>query len=149
MLFRSWLYCVTMEEEIKNVKSAMSAPKQNVYSSFLMKKDGKLVFKNKAHKLMFEKFVESLQEGQDIEIFYSAQERLATAGKLAKTNIWIRELAKEVGTDPEDIKKECKRKAGFCNKVGCKSLGDMSDGELSTIMNILQEMAAFVGVILK
>lgn len=124
-------------------------PKQNVYSSFLIKKNGRLTFKSAAHKLMFEKFVESLQEGQDIEIFYSAQEKLATAAKLAKVNIWIREIAKEIGTDAEDIKKEAKKKAGFCNKSGCKSLGDMSDGELRSIMNTLQEMAQFVGVILK
>lgn len=124
-------------------------PKQSVYSSFLIKRDGRLTFKSKAHKLMFDKFVESLSDGQDVEIFYSAQERLATAAKLAKANIWIREIAREVGVDPEDIKKECKKKAGFCNREGCKSLGDLSDSEMSSIMNTLQEMATFVGVVLR
>lgn len=124
-------------------------PKQNVYSSFLIKKNGRLTFKSAAHKLMFEKFVESLQEGQDIEIFYSAQEKLATAAKLAKVNIWIRTIAQEIGNTAEEVKKEMKRKAGFCNSVDCKSLGDMSDAELNSIMHVLQETAQFVGVILK
>lgn len=119
--------------------------KTNILSSFLIKKNGKLNFKNSGQKKLYELFVNSLEEGVEVEFFYSSTGIRGSLGKVAQVNICLRTLAEASGNSYEDVKKQAKVRAGFCIKNNCKSLGDMDTTELNAVLQAVYEMGDFVG----
>ena len=123
----------------------MKEKKQNIHTGLLIKKDGKLVFKNKSQQVMFTQFVASLVESQECEIFYNALSELGSPASLARTNIMARELGNEIGISPDEVKDQAKRHCGFVVGNEVKSCGDMSNAELATVRQELVRMGEFVG----
>ena len=120
--------------------------KNNVHSAILVKRNGKLSFKSNASKTLYKMFEAQLvDEGQEVELFYSALSNKASLAMLAKVAIVCRKLAEEIGTDVEDIILQAKRKSGFVVGTTIKSRGEMSSAELSTMLETLYGMGDFVG----
>ena len=138
-----------MQENAPTSMKKKTTTSKAVYSSFLIKKEGKLKFKLNAHKVLFDKFIEQLPENTDVEIFYNVQSDIASLPAIARVHVMLRELAKEIGVSEEDIKTQAKRKSGFCNKDGCKSIGDMETSEIATLSETIIEMGDFVGLNLR
>lgn len=98
-------------------------------------------------------FMESIQDGQTVEVFMEANVDDGTVPQLAKVHACIRELAKDLGYTFEDMKIEVKRKAGLCvvkviegeRYMFCKSFGDCSKSELSLVMETVIQIGDTTG----
>ena len=117
--------------------------KQNLFSN-LTKKDGELVYNIKAQETIYNKFVKELPEGAKVEIFVSISGDNGTNAQIAKIHVMIRQLANEIGYSFGEMKLQIKRKAGLCfNNKGeeyCKSFGDCSKDELSSVIQEILEL---------
>ena len=117
--------------------------KQNLFSN-LTKKEGKLVYNIKAQETIYNKFVEDLPEGAKVEIFVSVSGDNGTSAQIAKIHVMIRQLANELGYSFGEMKLQIKRKSGLCfNNKGseyCKSFGDCSKDELSSVIQEILEL---------
>jgi len=122
--------------------------KQNLFSN-LTKKEGKLVYNIKAQETIYNKFVENLPEGTKVEIFVSVSGDNGTSAQIAKIHVMIRQLANEIGYTFGEMKLQIKRKAGLCfNNNGteyCKSFGDCSKDELSSVIQEILELGDELG----
>jgi len=123
----------------------------NILSIKLTKKNGKLVYPNEAMKAVHKEFVDSLQEEQTVEIFFSAEGAEGTNMQLAKIYPCIRKLASEVGHTFEAMKLEIKRRSGLVigdltNDGYAKSFADCSSEELSGVIQTIIESGDFCGI---
>ena len=122
--------------------------KQNLFSN-LTKKDGKLEYNIKAQEKIYNTFVDDLPEGTKVEIFVSVSGDNGTNAQIAKIHVMIRQLANDIGYSFGEMKLQIKRKAGLCfNKNGgeyCKSFGDCSRDELSSVIQEIIELGDDVG----
>tara|TARA_R110001583_G_scaffold101748_2_gene248228 strand:- start:676 stop:1062 length:387 start_codon:yes stop_codon:yes gene_type:complete len=122
--------------------------KQNLFSN-LTKKDGELVYNIKAQEKIYNTFVDDLPEGSKVEIFVSVSGDNGTNAQIAKIHVMIRQLANDIGYSFGEMKLQIKRKAGLCfNKNGgeyCKSFGDCSRDELSSVIQEIIELGDDVG----
>ena len=122
--------------------------KLNLFSN-LTKKDGKLEYNIKAQEKIYNTFVDDLPEGSKVEIFVSVSGDNGTNAQIAKIHVMIRQLANDIGYSFGEMKLQIKRKAGLCfNKNGgeyCKSFGDCSRDELSSVIQEILELGDDVG----
>jgi hypothetical protein len=122
--------------------------KQNLFSN-LTKKNGKLEYNIKAQEKIYNTFVDDLPEGSKVEIFVSVSGDNGTNAQIAKIHVMIRQLANDIGYSFGEMKLQIKRKAGLCfNKNGeeyCKSFGDCSRDELSSVIQEIIELGDDVG----
>ena len=122
--------------------------KQNLFSN-LIKKNGKLKYNIKAQETIYNKFVDDLPEGTRIEIFVSVSGDDGTLAQIAKIHVMIRQLANEIGYTFTEMKLQIKRRSGLCmNQDGteyCKSFGDCSKMELSSVIQEIIELGDELG----
>ncbi len=128
------------------------AEKHNIFHGQFIKTKDKLVVQGS--DTMYRMFMNSLEEGQKVEIFMEANVDDGTIPQLAKVHVCIRELAKELGYSFEDMKLEVKRQAGLCvrKELGgemfmiCKSFGDCSKEELALAVEAIIQIGDTVGI---
>ena len=108
-----------------------------MFTSKLIKENGKLVYLDDKSKLNYKLFLEKLPEGQEIEIFIGLATSNKSVAQLAKVYACIRELAKESGYTFEEMKLLVKQQSGLCYNtvdttvnVYCKSFADCSKDEI-------------------
>lgn len=90
-------------------------------------------------KKQYEKFVSSLPEDMQVEVFFEATHDDGTLPQLAKLHAMIRELSIHIGESVENMKMLVKDRAGLCiartvsgkEYFLAKSFGDCSKEELS------------------
>jgi hypothetical protein len=124
----------------------------NILSIKLTKRNGILTYPNQSMKTIHKEFIDALEEGQTVEIFFSAGGVSGTNMQLAKIHPCIRKLANEMGYTFEEMKKEIKRRAGLV--IGdlstsdgyVKSFGDCSVEELSGVIQTIIEAGDFVNI---
>ena len=123
----------------------------NILSIKLTKKNGKLVYPNEAMKTVHKEFIDAMQEGQAVEIFFSASGAEGTNMQLAKIHPCIRKLASEIGMTFEAMKLEIKKRSGLV--IGdldddgyAKSFGDCSLEELGGVIQTIIETGDFVNI---
>lgn len=126
-------------------------------TAILKKENGKLIYRLSSDSVLYKAFVDTLEEGQLVEMFLDANKDDGTLAQLAKIHKCIRELAKELGYTFEDMKLEIKKAAGLCfvrtidgeRFMICKSLGDASKEDLGLVLQTIIERGDFVGMNLR
>lgn len=126
------------------------AQKDNMLTAKLVMRGGKLKYKD-GEKNKYDLFVQGLEEGQEVELFFDANKDDGSNAQLAKIHASIRKLANEMGYTFSEMKYEIKCKAGLCweNSVGeeeCKSFGKCSKEELSSVIETLNEVGSLVNI---
>jgi hypothetical protein len=104
--------------------------KKGILSIKLTKENGKLIHKDGDHSL-YKIFIESLEEGQSVNVFFDANVDNGTYAQISKLKVSIRELATESGHSFEEMQLMVKEKAGLCWDDYCKSFSICSIEELN------------------
>ena len=118
----------------------------NIFNAKLIKVDGKLIHVNKGTEAIYNEFVKSLEEGQEVTVFFEANKDDGTNDQLAKIHVCIRKLASEIGYTFEEMKLELKRKAGLVYKDHVKSFADCSKEELGLVIEAIKEAGEMVNI---
>lgn len=105
--------------------------KKGVLNIKLTKKDGKLIHEDGTDSSLYKIYVESLQEGQSVDVFFDAHVDNGTYAQISKLKVSIRELATESGHTFEEMQFMVKEKAGLCWEDHCKSFALCSIEELN------------------
>ncbi len=121
--------------------------KDNVFTGTMIKKNGKLVYSNVGHKAVFLKFVESLEEDQELTVFMESNKDDGTNLQLAKIHVYIRKLADEAGNTFEEMKLEIKKRAGLSYAYRQKSFSQCSKEELSLVLEVIKEICEILGIV--
>ncbi len=132
----------------------MSKQKDNMFTSTLQRVGDRLVYASSADEKIYKLFVDNLVEGQTVEVFFDANKDDGTLAQLAKIHKCIREIAKETGTDFEDIKDLIKMRSGFCFEkevdgkiiTKCKSFAKSSKEDLGFVIEALITLGDLVGI---
>ena len=132
----------------------MKSKRDNMFTSVLKKNGGKLSYTSKGDEAVYKLFLDSLEEGQTVEIFLDANKDDGTLAQLAKIHKCIREIAKETGDNYEDMKLLIKKRAGLCFKkevdgetfLYCKSFADASRSDLGLVIETIISIGDLVGV---
>ncbi len=117
--------------------------KDNIFTTQLIKKDGKLVHVNPATSGLQLDFVNGLEEDQVVDVFFEANKDDGTNAQLAKIHVSIRKLAQDIGYTFEEMKLEIKRRAGLAygdlktSEGYVKSFGDCSKEELALVIQAI------------
>lgn len=126
--------------------------KDNVLSVRLVKKGGKLTHQKQGELVLYQEFVNSLEEGQVVEIFFEAHKDDGTKPQLAKIHACIRKLATEIGYTFEEMKLEIKSRSGLAHgdlntsEGYVKSFADCSKEELALVIESLNEAGEMVNL---
>lgn len=125
--------------------------KDNITTVKLVKRNNKLIYLNQGMQAVHKEFINSLAEGQVVEVFFEAYQDDGTNLQLAKIHASIRKLANETGSTFEEMKFEIKRRTGlargmFENPDYVKSFGDCSLDELSLVIQTIIEAGDFVNI---
>lgn len=105
--------------------------KKGVLNIKLTKKDGKLIHGDASESSLYKIYVESLEEGQSVDVFFDAHVDNGTYAQISKLKVSIRELATESGHTFEEMQLIVKEKAGLCWEDYCKSFALCSIDELN------------------
>ena len=105
-----------------------------MFTSKLIKENGKLVYLDDKSKLNYKLFLDKLPEGQEVEMFIGLTSSNKSVAQLAKVHACIRELALESGYTFDEMKVLVKQKCGLAYDGGgaivLKSFADCSKNEL-------------------
>lgn len=131
--------------------------KRGMYTTFLKKSGDKLIHVNSGESLLYQEFVNLLGEGQQVEVFFDAYKDDGTLSQNAKIHACIRELAKEMGTDFETMKKLVKKRAGFYIDVEVegetirewKEFSRASKDDLALVIETIIKMGDFLSMNLR
>jgi hypothetical protein len=118
----------------------------NILSIKLVKKGKQLIYLNKGMKAIHKEYINTLEDGQIVEVYFEGQNDNGTNLQLAKIHTCIRKLASEIGMTFEEMKLEIKKKSGLFINGEAKSFGDCSVEELNMVIQAIFEAGDFVGV---
>ena len=115
---------------------------EGIVTITLIKRDGKLINNGELDKVTSDNYVQTLKEGQRVEVTYEIITESKTNSQLRKVNQCARVLASETGASFEDMKNEIKKKAGFYNEATntYKSHKIMSKEDLSACIKAALEI---------
>ena len=110
-----------------------------MFSAKFVKKEGKLTYKTEKESLAYRNFIDSIKEGEEVDMFISIHGKGGSYAQISKIHACIREMAKESGYTFDEMKKIIKQHAGLCFEVNdegkklemCKSFAECSNDELS------------------
>ena len=119
----------------------------------LKKKNGKLVYITSKDSADYNKFLNSLKDGDIVDLYVEKITDDATLAQLAKVHAMIRSLADITGFTFSEAKLLVKEQAGLClhkNVDGktfmiCRSFGDCSKEELGAAIIACSELGEKVG----
>lgn len=122
--------------------------KEAILSVTLKKFGDKLIYEKGAEEILYKKFVEQLDEGHRVQIFFDADVDNGTYAQLSKIKVCIRTLSKYTGDTFEDMEKMIKRNSGLYNEVSgeYKSFGDCSSSDLGLAIQAIIEHGDFLGI---
>ena len=121
-----------------------------MFSAKFVKKEGKLTYKSDKESLAYKNFIDSIKEGEEVDMFISVAGKSGSYAQISKIHACIREMAKESGYTFEEMKKLVKKHAGLCFDVNdegkqlemCKSFAECSSDELSQAVQACIEIGA-------
>lgn len=123
-----------------------------MFSGKMKKENGKLVFSYAINKNTYATFINSLNEGDEVEMFIEELSDDASLGQLAKVHILIREIASHTGNTVTGIKLLIKDKIGLCfqrnGELVVRSFGDCSKQELELAINECIVFGSSLGIVL-
>lgn len=122
----------------------------DLFIAKMVKRDGKLVYKNPTDDILLKEGVANLREGQTIEMMIDFSRDDGVLSQIAKVNALIGEIADYTGDEHESIKQEVKNRCGFVKPDGSrKSFAAASYRELSSAIQSAIELGKFLGMSLK
>lgn len=118
--------------------------KDNIFTVKLVKRNGKLVHVIPAMLGQQLDFVDSLEEGQEVNVMFEAHKDDGTNLQLAKIHVEIRKLAQDIGYTFEEMKITIKKNAGLVynmhsGKQYIKSFADCSKEELASVIQAINQ----------
>ena len=105
--------------------------RKGVLNIKLTKQGDKLIHLDGSDASLYKIFVESLVEGQSVDVFFDAHVDDGSYAQISKLKVSIRELANESGHSFEEMQNIVKEQAGLCWEDHCKSFADCSMEELN------------------
>lgn len=128
--------------------------KDAIFNTMLKKFGDKLIYAKQADEVIYREFVNKLEEGHMIQVFFDASKDDGTLAQLAKIKVCIRELAKETGNTFEDTELDIKKSSGLClirviegeKYIVIKSFGDCSKTDLSLAIQTIIQKGDFLGI---
>jgi hypothetical protein len=123
--------------------------KKAVLNIKLTKENGKLIHKDASDASLYKIFMESLEEGQSVDVFFDAHVDSGTYAQISKLKVSIRELANESGDSFEEMQNIVKDQAGLCWEDHCKSFGDCSIEELNLAIQAAIEIGDYLNLNLR
>jgi hypothetical protein len=87
-----------------------------MYSVKLKKVNGVLKQTDKS-KILYDQFIKSLADGDEVEIFMNKVTAAGSAAQISKIHTCIRELANEGGYTFEEMKLLVKERSGLCLRI--------------------------------
>jgi hypothetical protein len=121
---------------------------KNRYVGLLRKNGISLDYVNQSDKTSYGYFIESIPDGELVEIYMEKQSDDGTLAQLAKVHAMIRELAIHIGETFEDMKLLVKKRAGLCIEkeiegsrfLYCKSLSKCNKQELALCIEAMKQI---------
>ena len=121
---------------------------KNRYVGLLRKNGITLDYVNQSDKTSYGYCLESIPDGELVEIYMEKQSDDGTLAQLAKVHAMIRELAIHIGETFEDMKLLVKKRAGLCIEkeiegerfLHCKSLGKCNKQELALCIEAMKQI---------
>lgn len=121
-----------------------------MFSSILVKNGSKLGYADKKDKLLYDLFLDKIQEGEEVEIFICKKGIKASVAQISKVHASIRTIANELGYSFNEMKDIIKERSGLCfqvedegrKKILCKSFGDCSKEEITLAIEACNQIAA-------
>jgi hypothetical protein len=123
--------------------------KKGVLNIKLTKENGRLIHKDASDASLYKIFMEALEEGQTVDVFFDAHVDNGTYAQISKLKVSIRELANESGDSFEEMQNIVKEKAGLCWEGHCKSFGDCSIEELNLAIQAAVEIGDYLNLNLR
>lgn len=128
--------------------------KEGVFTSTLKKQGTKMVYIRSGSEQKYKDFVQSLDDGDQVDIMLQVNSADNTLLQLDKVHKCIREIAKHTGNNFDDIKMVVKDKAGLVTKrtvmdktyMDWKSFGKISKTDLSLAIKAAIELGDVVGL---
>lgn len=125
-----------------------------VFTTTLVKKEGKLDFNNDAIKKVYDSFVGVVPDGFTVNVIFELNGPKATIAQISKAHAACREIAVYTGHNFEDVKLLVKEKAGLVIKNNSdgetttiiKSFGNCSKEEMSQVIQVTEEMCSNMGI---
>jgi hypothetical protein len=125
-----------------------------MFSAILKKENGILIPIDRNGDMQHKAFIDLIEEGQYVEVFYDANEDDRTLPQLAKIHKCIKILSKHIGYTVSEMKLEVKKKAGLCIKktdgeniyTRCKSFSKCSKSDLMLVLEAINELGDFHGI---
>ena len=114
--------------------------KHNIFHGKFIKRDGKLHIAK--DNLLYKLFVESLENGQNVSVFFESETESGSLTQLAKIHACIKELASELGYTFDEMKVVVKERAGLyiLNEEGEKDIRSFKDASKSELMMVVQTL---------
>lgn len=115
----------------------------------MVKKNGKLEFKQELDRLTMNERVKHLREGQVVEFMCDFNRDDGTLAQLAKVHQMIRVLSLETGVSNSTIKLRVKNEACLNLDGKVKSFKNCSKEEMASAIQAAYELGDFVGINLR
>lgn len=112
----------------------------------LQKKDGKLQYITEKEKLKYQLFLDSLSEGDEVEIFINRKGKVGSLAQITKVHTCIRILAEEAGYSFNEMKLLVKENAGLKIVDKYKSFADCDKEELSAAIQTCVEIGQLYNI---
>lgn len=123
-----------------------------MFTGIMVKKGDKVGFSNKKDMRLYQMFIDSLKEGDIVEIFVSVKGKKANNAQISKVHACIRVLAAEIGYSFDEMKILVKDKSGLWttdqDEVIYKSFADCSTEEISSAIETCNELGREMNIIL-
>lgn len=122
------------------------AQHDNILTVKKIKRNGKLEFVDKAFEKRHQMFVDAMDEGQEVTIFYESDMDDGTNDQLAKIHAYIRKIAANTGCTFHETKMDIKVACGFVQPNYVKSFGRASRDELGLVIEHIKNVCDVVGI---
>lgn len=112
----------------------------------LQKKEGKLVYTTEKEKLAYQLFLDTLQEGDEVEFFINRQGKVGSLAQITKVHTCIRILAEEAGYAFNEMKKLVKENTGLKFGDEYKSFAKCDKDELASAIQTCIEIGELYNI---
>jgi hypothetical protein len=123
-----------------------------MFTGLMVKKGTKMSFSNKKDALLYQMFIDSLKDGEIIEMLVTVKGKKANNAQISKVHACIRMLASELGYSFDEMKIIIKDKSGLWttdqDEVIYKSFADCSSDEISSAIETCNELGREMNIIL-
>lgn len=117
-----------------------------MFISKLQKKDGRLQYITEKEKLTYKLFLDTLNEGDEVEIFINRKGKVGSLAQITKVHTCIRILAEEAGYSFNEMKLLVKENAGLKTGSQYKSFAECDKDELSTAIQTCVEIGELYNI---